>query len=104
MALNRQIRRKIKRLWDKIPCLSDCTIRVDIETLSNTAVDFFLKVSEDLMLHYHLDMFQRWRLYPVVMVDGCPFRDTFLNVGMASDEWIEDYFNGEQFEGYNRFA
>jgi len=93
--LNRQIRRKIKRLWDKISCFSDCTDKVDIETLPNTAVDFFLKVSEDLMLQYNLSWFQRWRLYPVVMVDGLPFRDTFLNIGMTSDEWMDDYFNGE---------
>ena len=102
--MNRQRRRRITREWEKIPCLSDCTIKVDIETLPNTAVDFFLKVSEDLMLQYNLDMFYRWRLYPVVMVDGCPFRDKFCNIGMTPDEWLEDYFNGEQFEGYNKFA
>ena len=101
--MNRQIRRKIKRLWEKIPCFSDCTIKVDIETLPNTAVDFFLKVSEDLMLQYNLNWYQRWRLYPVVMVDGFPFRDTFLKIGMASDDWMDEYFDDERFEGWNRY-
>jgi hypothetical protein len=99
--MKRQRRRRIKREWDKVPCFSDCTVIVDIEGLPNTAVDVFVKVSEDLMLQYNLDMFQRWRLYPVVMVDGFPFRDSFYVIGVASDEWMEDYFNDERFEGLN---
>jgi hypothetical protein len=102
--MKRQQRRRIKREWDKIPCFSDCTVKIDIEELPNTAVDVFIKVSEDLMLQYNLDMFQRWRLYPIVMVDGFPFRDSFCNIGVASDEWIKDYFNDERFEGLNSYA
>ena len=99
--MKRQQRRRIKRNWDKIPCFSDCTVKVDIEGLPNTAVDVFIKVSEDLMLHFNLDMFKRWRLYPVVVVDGFAFRGLFYDVGVASDEWMEDYFNDERFEGLN---
>ena len=102
--MNRQQRRRIKRLWDKVPCLSDCTVIVDIEGLPNTAVDVFVKVSEDLMFQFNLDMFQRWRLYPVVVVDGFPLRDSFLAIGVASDEWMEDYFNDERFEGLDSYA
>jgi hypothetical protein len=101
--MDRQFRRRIKRSWDKIPCFSDCTVKVDIADLPNTAVDVLIKVSEDLVLHYNLDMFQRWRLYPLVMVDGFPFRDSFYDVGVASDEWMEDYFNDERFEGLNSY-
>jgi len=102
--LKRQIRRRIKREWDKVPCFSCCTVIVDIEGLPNTAVDFFVKVSEDLMLQYNLDMFQRWRLYPIVVVDGFPFRDSFCALGVASDEYMDDYFNDERFEGLNSYA
>jgi hypothetical protein len=100
----RKRRRRTKRLWDKVPSFAVCAVIVDIEGLPNTAIDVFVKVNEDLMLQYNLDMFQRWRLYPIVMVDGFPFRDSFCNVGMASDEWMEDYFNDERFEGLNSYA
>jgi hypothetical protein len=102
--MKRQQKRRIKRSWDKVPCFSYCTVIVDIEGLPNTAVDVFVKVSEDLMLQYNLDMFQRWRLYPIVMVDGFPFRDSFCAIGIASDEWMEDYFNDERFEDLNCYA
>ena len=102
--MKRQQRRRIKREWDKIPCFSDCTDKVDIEDLPNTAVDVFIKVSEDLLLQFNLDMFQRWRLYTIVMVDGFPFRDSFLAIGKASDEWMEDYFNDERFEDLDGYA
>ena len=67
--MKRQQRRRIKRLWDKVPCFS-CTVIVDIEELPNTAVDVFVKVSEDLMLQYNLDMFQRWRLPSLWLMDS----------------------------------
>jgi hypothetical protein len=102
--MKRQQRRRIKREWDKIPCFSDCTVKVNIEDLPNTAVDVFIKISEDLMLQYNLDMFQRWRLYPIVVVEGFPFRGLFYVVGVASDEWMEDYFNDERFENLNSYA
>ena len=72
--------------------------------MPNTAVEVFVKVSEDLMLQFNLDMFQRWRLYPIVMVNGFPFRDSSYNVGVASDEWMEDYFNDERFENLDSYA
>ena len=102
--MKRQQRRRIKREWDKIPCFSDCTGKIDIEELPNTGVDFFVKVSEDLMLEFNLDMFQRWRLYIIVVIDGIPFRSSFIAIGVASDEWMEDYFNDERFEHLYRFA
>jgi hypothetical protein len=102
--MKRQQRRRIKRLWDKVPCFSCCRVIIDIEELPNTAVDVFVKVSEDLMLQYNLDMFQRWRLFPIVMVDGFPFRESCCAIGVASDEWMEDYFNDERFEGLDRYA
>ena len=102
--MKRQQRRRIKREWNKIPCFSDCTFKIDIEELPNTAVDVFIKISEDLMLQYNLDMFQRWRLYPIVMVDGLPFRDAFFAISAASDEWMNDYFNDECFEGLDSYA
>ena len=102
--MKRQQRRRIKREWNKIPCFSDCTFKIDIEELPNTAVDVFIKISEDLILQYNLDMFQRWRLYIIVMTEGIPFRSSFIDIGVASDEWMEDYFNDERFEHLYRFA
>jgi hypothetical protein len=102
--LNRQQRRKIQHKWDKIPSFIDCTVKIDIEDLPNSAVDFFVKASEDLMLQYNLAMFQRWRLYPIVMVEGFPFRGLFFVIGLASDEWMEDYFNDECFENLSSYV
>jgi hypothetical protein len=102
--MKRQIRRRIKRSWDKVPCFSFCTVIIDIEELPNTAVDIFIKISGDLMLQYNLDMFKRWRLYPIVMADGFPFRSSFFAIGVASDEWMEDYFNDERFENLDCYA
>jgi hypothetical protein len=102
--MRRQQRRRVKRDWDKILCFSDCTVKVNIEALPNTAVDVFIKVSDDLMLQYNLDMFQRWRLYPILVVDGFPFRGSFYVAGVASDEWMEDYFNDELFEDLDGYA
>jgi hypothetical protein len=100
----RQERRRIKRSWDKIPCFSDCTDKVAIKDLPNTAVEFLFKVSEDLLLRYNLDMFQRWRLYPLVVADGFFLQGLYFDVGIASDEWMKDYFNDEHFEGLNSYA
>ena len=102
--MNRQQRRRIKRKWDKIPCFSDCTVKIDIEDLPNTAVDVFIKISEDFVFEYNLDMFQHWRLYLIVVIEGIPFRSSFIAIGVASDEWMEDYFNDERFELLYRFA
>ena len=102
--MKRQQRRRIKRLWDKVPCFCDCTVIVDIEGLPNTAVDVFIKICEDFLLRFNLDMFQRWRLYLFIVVEGFPFRISFFDVGVASDEWMEDYYNDERFEGLNSYA
>jgi glutaredoxin-related protein len=92
VAMKRQHRRRIKRSWDKISCFSYCTDKVTIDDLSNTAVEVLLKVSEDLLLRYNLDMFQRWRLFPVVVVDGFFLQGLYFNVELASDEWLDEYF------------
>jgi hypothetical protein len=102
--MKRQQRRRIKREWDKIPLFIDCTVKIDIEDLPNSAVDFFVKASEDLLLRYNLDMFQRWHLYPIVVVDGFFFQGLYFDVGVASDEWMEDYFNDERFENLDSYA
>jgi hypothetical protein len=102
--MKRQQRRRIKRNWDKIPCFIDCTVKIDIEELPNTFVDVFIKISEVLLFQYNLDMFKRWRLYPIVVVDGFPFRDSFYAIAVASDEWMDDYFNDERFEKLGGYA
>jgi hypothetical protein len=94
----------MKREWDKVPCFSECSFKIDIEDLPNTAVDAFMKISENLLLEFNLDMFQRWRLYPIVVVDGFPFRDYYFAIGEASDAWMDDYFNDEQFENLESYA
>jgi hypothetical protein len=72
--------------------------------LPNTTVYVFVKVSDDLMLQFNLDMFQHWRLYPIVMVEDFPFRGLFYVIGVASDEWMEDYFNDERFEALDCYS
>lgn len=80
----RQERRRIKRSWDKVPCFSDCTEGIAIDVLPNTVVEFFLKVSGDLVLEYNLDVFRCWHLLPLVVVDGFFFRGLCFDVGVAS--------------------
>jgi hypothetical protein len=43
-------------------------------------------------------------LFPIVVVDGFFFQGLYFDVGVASDEWMEDYFNDERFEGLNSYA
>ena len=95
--MKRQIRRRIKRNWDKIKCFRDCTGEVSIEDLPNTAVDFLFKVDYDLLLRYNLDMFRRWRLYPVLVVDGFFWQGLYYNVGLASDDWLVLRFDDDVF-------
>jgi len=98
--MKRQIRRRINRKWDKIKCFSDCTGKVCIENLPNTAVEFLLKVDYDLLLRYNLDMFRRWRLYPVLVVDGFFWQGLYYNVGVASDDWLALHFDDDDFENF----
>ena len=96
--MKRQERRRILKSWRKIPCFTDCTEKVTIAGLPNSAIEFLLKVSEDLMVRYNLDMFKRWRLVPVVVVDGFFFQGMCYNVGVASDEWLDEYFDEDYSE------
>lgn len=116
----RQYKRRIKRGWDKIPCFIsgkerfsnfldpeeigkllvrkyDCTERVNVSSLSNTGVVFRFKCCEDLLLEYSLDMFCRWRLFPIAVVDGFYFRGLRFNLGLASDEWLDMHFGDDEF-------
>ena len=90
--MKRQVRRRIKRSWDEILCFECFAGGIRIDVLPNTAVDVFVKVSEDLLLQFNLDMFQRWRFYPVIVVDGFLFRGLYYSVGVASDDWLDQYF------------
>ena len=101
--MKRQEWRRFLKSWRRIPCFSPCDISMFVGSLPNTAVDFLLKVSEDLLFEFNLDMFGRWRLYPVLIVEGFPFRGFFCyNVGVASDKWLDKYFGHEDsdFEPY----
>ena len=45
------------------------------------------------MFRFVLSMFQRWYLFPCIVVDGFIFSDgRRYNIGMASDEWLDKYF------------
>ena len=90
--MQRQEWRGWLKLWRKISCFSECSGFVSFDALPNTAVDFQLKISEDLLLEFNLDMFKRWRLYPVLVVNGFGVRGFCYNVGVASDEWLERFF------------
>ena len=90
--------------YDTEKCLFLADIKIYIKDLRNTAVDVFIKISEDLVLEYNLDMFKRWRLYPIVVVDGFPFRGSPIAIGEASDEWMDDYFNDESYENLDSYA
>jgi hypothetical protein len=98
--MKRQVRRRFLKVWRKIPCFRACNNFASFDGLPNTAVDFQIKISEDLLLEYNLDMFKRWRLYPVLVVDGFPLRGFAYNVGVASDGWLERCFghDDEDFE------
>jgi hypothetical protein len=101
--MKRQVRRGIKRSWEKVKPFTICNDAVAVGDLSNTAVDVLFKVSDDLLLRYNLDMFKRWRLYPYVVVDGFFFQGFHYNIGVASDTWITEHFDvhdDSDFEPY----
>ena len=100
--MKRQEWRRWLKLWRKISCFSACNSFASFDGLPNTAVDFQLKVSDDLLLEYNLDMFGRWRLYPVLVVNGFPVRGFCYYLGVASDEWLDEYFGHDDsdFEPY----
>jgi hypothetical protein len=100
--MQRQIKRRIKRLWEKVGPFTICNDAVAVDDLPHTAVDVLFKVSDDLLLRYNMDMFKRWRLYPLVGVDGFFFQGFHYNVGVASDEWLDEYFGHDDsdFEPY----
>ena len=110
----RQQRRRIERSWNKkrsiVDCVRDCfccakphpcdcTGKVTIVDLPYTAVEKLIKVSKDLMLRYNLDMFRRWRMIPIVVVAGFFWQGSGYNIGVASDEWLDEYF-GESDEDF----
>jgi hypothetical protein len=42
-------------------------------------------------------------LFPIVVVDGFFFQGLYYNVGVASDEWLDEYF-GECDENFEDFC
>jgi hypothetical protein len=97
VAMKRQEWRRWLKLWRKIPCFRECTAFVSFDALPHTAVDFQLKVSDDLVFEFNLDMFMRWRLYLVLIVNGFPVRQGFhYNIGVASDAWFEMVFGEDE--------
>ena len=120
--MKRQEIRRTKRFWDKLPSFIDgkdkfsrffdvkeigrllvskydCTDKVAVSDLPNTAVVFRFKCSENLLLEYNLDMFNRWLLFPITVVDGFYFRGLWFYLGLASDEWLDEYF-GESLDDF----
>jgi len=90
--MKRQVWRRFLKLWRRISCFSFCDGIASTDGLPNTAVDVQIKVSEDLLFEFNLDMFRCWRLYPVLIVDGYPVRGFYYKVGLASDEWLDKHF------------
>jgi hypothetical protein len=104
--MKRQVRRRIKRSWDKIPSIMDCEGRLDFVKLEcfdkvfcpdlpYTAVDLMFKVREDFLLEYNVNMYKRWRLILCVVTDGESFRFMFFDIGVVSDEWLARYFDDD---------
>jgi hypothetical protein len=100
--MKRQEWRWFEKLWRKIKCFSRCDGFASHAKLRNTAVDVQIKVCDDMLFEFNLDMFRRWRLYPVLVVRGFPFRCFCYPVSVASDEWLEEYFGHDDsdFEPY----
>ena len=95
----RQVRRRITREWDKLKCFTICTGKVTLDEIPYTAVDCAVKISDDTLFWFNLSMFKRWRLFPCVVVDGFIFRGLWYELGVASDEWLDEHF-GESDEDF----
>lgn len=96
----RQVKRRIKRAWNKIRPFTICTDEVTLDDIPYTAVDCAVKISDDMLFRFNLSMFRRWRLLPCVVVDGFFFgRGLWYELGVASDEWLDEHF-GESDEDF----
>ncbi len=100
--MNRQVRRRILRSWNKIKCFTICNDKITLVELPYTAVECDIKISDDMLFRFNFSMFKRWRLFPVAVVDGFFFQSLYYNVGVSSDEWLDEYFghDDEDFESY----
>jgi hypothetical protein len=100
--MKRQEWRWYKKRWRKTKCFGRCDGFVSYDKLSNTAVDVQLKITEDMLFEFNLDMFRHWRLYPVLVVEGFGIRGFCYLIGVASDEWLDECFGHDNadFEHY----
>ena len=106
VVMLRQKRRRIKRQWDKVKCFVPvCTSRLGFVEIHNAAIDFAVKVSEDVVFRFVLSMFQRWHLFPCIVVDGFIFSNGLShNIGRASDDWLDSHFGKDEFEGLHHLG
>ncbi len=63
-----------------------------LDSLSFVALDLIVKVTDDILFRYVLSFSQNWRVLAYYVMDGFPRLMCHDKVGVASDEWMEDYF------------
>ena len=95
--MQRYIRRKFKKTWDRVRCFVVYSVSGS-DTLFPSArfalVDNFVKISDDLVYRFVLDVYSfKWLLVRYVFVDGFPYELDALCVGSVSQKLVDEIFN-----------
>jgi hypothetical protein len=103
--MKRQIRRRIKREWDRVKVdvvYSVTHSKTLLEPVSFIMVDNFVKVDDCILFRCPLNFAQVWYGMVYLVIDGFPFSEILHigKVGVGSDAWLEMYFgqDDEDFE------
>ena len=97
----RQYKRKIKRMWDKIPCFTECSKKVELDNLPYSIYRYGFKCSSGLFILIEADRFMRWIVHVFAVFDGFVNDRTLYSImiGVVSDDWLKQLNDDELVEG-----
>jgi hypothetical protein len=100
--MKRQELRRIEHEWRKVKCHRVFDLAVSMSMFPkfrNGMLDFFVKVDDSVAVRYVLSYYLVWFGMIYHIEKGIPHLIYFWKIGVASDAWINDYFE-EPFEDF----
>ena len=96
----RQHKRRIKRKWDKIPCFTECSRKVELDFLPYSIYTYGFKCSSCLFVLIEADRFMRWIVHVFIVFDGLVYDTALFSVmlGVVSDDWLKALNDDEAVE------
>jgi hypothetical protein len=95
VVMARHVRRRIKRVWDKIPCFTFCTEKFSTNYVHYVVVQEVFKVSDDLVFVFNLSSRNCWYVDFCLVVDGFFWSLGYVDAGIASEGWLARYFGDD---------